>query len=131
MAGQRVAVLTDQTLLLAGITAMLRTQPDLQIKEIGSDASNLESEISAFNPAVIVVDCADEGLAGRRSLWSLIQKNPGMTVIAVTTEESEIQAYTQRRVVHARTEDLLGLIEASDLPDARGRQGGSAIRKGH
>lgn len=120
MARQRIAVLTNRNLLLTGITAILKEHSEFEILEIESTDADLGSRLSCLMPAVIIVDCADGGLAGRRSLWSLIQENPGITVVAVGSDQSKIEAYTQHHVVHGRAEDLLDLIKAGGLPDAKG-----------
>ncbi len=113
LGGKRVAVLTNGTLLMAGVVSILREQPALQIRSLASNDLALGQELATFRPDVVVVGDSDPALTTCCGLWSLMGQHPGTTVIALVSGESDIQAYTQHRVVGARTADLLDLIVAA------------------
>ena len=109
-------MLTNGTLLMAGAVSILREQPALRIRTLASNDLALDQELAAFRPDVVVVGSSDPALATGHGLWSLLGQHPETTVIALESGESDIQAYTQHRVVGARAADLLDLVVAGGSP---------------
>ena len=110
MRTKRVAVLVNGSLLMAGVVAMLCEREGLAITAIHSGDADRMGRLDALSPSVVVLDSGDTAFEGSDSIWSLAERHPEVTVIAVATDSDRIHAVAPRSVVGARSSDLFGLI---------------------
>lgn len=110
MGRKRVAVLTNRTLLMAGVGTMLTEQSGLEVNTISSDDEELMNKLSAFKPKVVVLDGEDTLLASRIPLEALLRSNSSPTVIALTLAGDDIRAFKHKRIMRGSAVDLLKII---------------------
>lgn len=114
MASKGVLVLTDETLLMDGVVAVLREHADLTISTISVGEPDLLHRISISSPMVVIMNDANSCPDGFPSAWHILQTSPRVTVIVVTQETSRIATYRQERVVGADVSNLLGIIAGAE-----------------
>ena len=107
---KRVAVLTNKTLLMAGVGRMLTEQSGLEVSTISTDDEELMSKLSAFKPKVVVLDSEDALLASRIPLEELLQRNPSPTVVALNLAQDDIRAFKHKRILRGSARDLLRIV---------------------
>lgn len=110
MASKGVLVLTDETLLMDGVVAVLREHADLTVSTISVREPDLLHRISISSPEVVIMNDANCCPEGFPSAWRVLQTIPRVTVIVVTRETSRIATYRQERVVGADVSNLLDII---------------------
>lgn len=95
---------------MAGVVSMLREQEGLTTIAIPSDSKDRMNHLAETRPSVVVIDSTDKAFSGADSIWSLAERHPGVTVIAVAADSDQIHAVAPQSVVGARASDLVGLI---------------------
>lgn len=89
---------------------MLREQEGLVTTAIPSDGIDRMARLDEARPSVVVIDSTDTAFDGKDAIWSLAERFPGVTVIAVASDSDQIHAIAPQSVIGARASDLVDLI---------------------
>ncbi len=94
----RVLVVDDHTLFRRGLTALLASDPGLDVVGDAADAGEAQRKAEALDPDVILLDNHLPGVTGVAALPALRAARPDMKVLMLTVSEDE--------------EDLAGALRA-------------------
>ncbi len=85
----RVLIVDDHALVRAGLQALLRAHPDIQI--VGQAASGVEAlrQVEELAPDIVLMDISMAGLDGIQATRKIQQMKTGCKIIALTMHEDE------------------------------------------
>lgn len=117
----RVLVVDDHTLFRRGLTALLASDPGLEVVGDAADAGEAQRKVEALRPDVILLDNHLPGVTGVAALPGLRAARPDAKVLMLTVSEDE--------------EDLAGALRAGAhgylLKTIDGDALSAAIRRAH
>ncbi|MBI2936425.1 MAG: response regulator transcription factor [Chloroflexi bacterium] len=108
MQAKKVVLLSNRSLLAAGVQRLLQGVDSLELSIVAARDSEALTKLRHLAPEVIVLDSGDPTL-GEGVVTSLLGQHPRARVIALNLDRTGIEVYSLHRVVHA---DLEGLLEA-------------------
>lgn len=114
----RLLVVDDHTLFRRGLTALLASQPHLQVAGEAADAGEALRRATELQPDVILLDHHLPGVNGVDALESLRQAAPGARVLMLTvSEDADTLSRALRNGAHGyllKTVDSDMLVQAID-----------------
>jgi DNA-binding NarL/FixJ family response regulator len=108
MKAKRVVLLSNRSLLAAGVQRMLEELEGLDLCVVSVGDPEAPGRVRAVAPSVIVVDSGDASL-GHGVITRMLEENPRAKVIALNLRRADMEVYKIKRVQHA---DLEGLVDA-------------------
>jgi DNA-binding NarL/FixJ family response regulator len=103
-----VVLLSNRSLLVAGIEQLLRRMDGVQLSVVEATGSCAIARLRTFKPEVIVFDSGDSS-HGDGVITRLLGQHPEASVVALGLDPAGIQIYTVHRVAET---NLNGLKEA-------------------
>lgn len=110
MANTQVVLLTNGSVLGAGIHRLLQEAAGLDVTVVEADDPGAENKVRQATPQVIVLDTGDSSL-GEGVITRLLSHHPKARVIALTLSHTGIEVYRMKRVSQADPGELLAAIQ--------------------
>ncbi len=108
MEAQRVVLLSNSSLLAAGVEKLLQDVEGLELSIVAMGDPEAMAKVSEFAPKAIVLDSGDPSM-GEGVITRILHEHPMATVVALDLSQSSIDVYGVKRVPQA---SLAGLLEA-------------------
>ncbi|MBI4301356.1 MAG: response regulator transcription factor [Chloroflexi bacterium] len=108
MCTKRVVLLSNHSLLAAGVQRLLQGVDSLELSIVAAKDPEAILKLRRLTPEVIVLDSSDPSL-GEGVIPRMLEENPHARVVALNLNRSDIEVYRVRHVLHT---DLNGLLEA-------------------
>jgi DNA-binding NarL/FixJ family response regulator len=118
MATTKVVLLTNGSVLAAGLHQLLDRLEGVDLSVIDLDDCTLSRKIGDADPDVIVLDTGDAA-AGRARVVQLLEQQPRARVVALNVHRSGIEVFRVNRVVRTDLEGLARVIEGAGRPRSR------------
>ena len=110
MPNTQVVLLTNGSVLGAGIHRLLQEAAGLDLVVVETNDPNAESKVRQAAPQVIVLDAGDSSI-GDGVITRLLSHHPKARVIALTLSHTGIEVYRMKRVSQADPGELLAAIQ--------------------
>lgn len=110
MPNTQVVLLTNGSVLGAGIHRLLQEAAGLDLVVVGADDPEAESKVTKAAPHVIVLDTGDSALRDG-AITRLLSHHPRARVIALALSHTGIEVYRMKRVSQADPGELLTAIQ--------------------
>lgn len=107
MTRKRVVLVSNRSVLTAGVQHLLEDMHGLEVSVVSSDAADLQRRIRDLSPQAIVLDA--EGAASQTMVTQMLEQQPEARVIVLGLQRKNIEVYSLQRVLHT---DVDGLMEA-------------------
>ena len=85
---------------------------DLQVVDINED--DVLSKVVSLKPATVIVDAMDKGTSQLLPLSQLLKVLPGVTVIRLDPQQTQVQVVTSEERMLGEVKDLIDVIEESE-----------------
>jgi DNA-binding NarL/FixJ family response regulator len=108
MRAKRVVLLSNRSLLAAGVQRLLECVDSLELSTVATGDPGAIPKLRQLAPEVIVLDSGDPSL-GEGAITRLLGQNPRVRVVALNLDRTGIEIYRMHHVVQT---DLDGLLEA-------------------
>lgn len=108
MRAKRVALMSNRSLLAAGVQRLLQGMGGLELAVVAADDPEVAHRLKKLAPEVIVLDSGDASI-GEGVITRMLGEHPKARVIALNLNRPGIEVYRVQRVLHT---DLDGLLEA-------------------
>ena len=105
MSPTRVAVVATHPLFGEGIARLLRLDSRLEVLRIDMQADDGGQQLKAFQPEVAVVEAAEDA-----AVWDALPGDCPRLYICVQMGGGTAQVYRERRVIHAKPEEIIEAI---------------------
>jgi two-component system, NarL family, response regulator NreC len=89
----RVLLADDHAVLRAGLTALLSTQPDIEVVGEAADGEQTINETLRLGPDLVLMDIAMPGVGGLEAARQLKRQNPQVKILVLTAHEEEEYLY--------------------------------------
>lgn len=109
---QRVVILSGHSLFAEGVASRLKKheqQLDLWIVDIAEE--NFLSRLVSLEPATVILDAMDSDTQARIKLSALLKALPGVSVIQLDPQQSQVQVVTSKEHKLSEVQDLIDLIQ--------------------
>lgn len=93
----RVLLADDHAVLRAGLTALLNTQPDIEVVGEAADGEETIRQSLRLSPDLVVMDITMPGVGGLEATQQLKYQNPKIKVLVLTAHEEEEYLYKMLR----------------------------------
>ncbi len=110
MGTNRLLLLNNQSVLAAGLLALLKGVENLEVVDVAADDPTVAEAIDGFKPDIILLD----GKYNSCFIALLLERNPAARIIPLTVDRSEIGIYRLDRMEVASFDDFLHAILTSD-----------------
>ncbi|MBI4202104.1 MAG: hypothetical protein HY532_03175 [Chloroflexi bacterium] len=107
MPTKRVVLVTNRSILVAGIQRLLEDVDTLELALVPHDVPDLQDRIQALDPRAIVLDA--QGLLDEAVITQMLERHPLARVVVLGVNRNDIEVYHMQRVLQT---DLAGLLEA-------------------
>ena len=114
----RVVLVSNRSVLVAGIQRLLEGTNSVELSVVQEDAPDLQRHIQILAPQAILLD--GEGVADQGMVTQMLEQQPAARVIVLGVQRKDIEVYSLRKVLHT---DLDGLLEAIHGKKATRRAG--------
>ncbi len=114
MSKRRVVLLSNRSVLAAGVESLLQVEEGIQLTVLATDAPDLETRLRQAAPQVVVVDTGDSVL-GARLLARVLEIRPQARVVALDLNQPGIPVYRRERVVATTLAGLLDAIHGTGI----------------
>ncbi|MBI2304300.1 MAG: hypothetical protein HYU86_06080 [Chloroflexi bacterium] len=114
MRTKRVVLLTNRSVLVAGVQRLLQGVSDLELTIMADGDPEAVTKLGALAPQVIVLDSGDTSL-GEGVITRMLTENPKSKVIALNLNRTGIEVYRVRRVQHTGFDGLLEAIRGKTI----------------
>ncbi|MBI4313139.1 MAG: hypothetical protein HY681_15390 [Chloroflexi bacterium] len=104
---KRVVLVSNRSVLAAGIQHLLEDMSGLEVSVVPADAADLQGRLQGLAPQAIVLD--GEDAATSAVITQMLEQQPGARVIVLGVQHSNIEVYSLKRVLHT---DVAALLEA-------------------
>ncbi len=112
MVRTRVVILSGYSLFAEGVASRLRRYLQLvEFKILDPRQPDAMAQIAAAQPAVVILDSADTGVAQFCSLSNLLLEFPKLRIICLDSQHEQIQVVTSVQHTMANVRDLVGVID--------------------
>ncbi len=109
MAKERVILLSNRSVLAAGVLRLLKAMDGLEVIAVADDDPEAERKVMHFAPHIIILDCDDEEME-QRAIPLLLRHNPGASIVSLNPRRSDAEVYRLERVAQPTIERLLEVI---------------------
>jgi DNA-binding NarL/FixJ family response regulator len=117
MPTKRIVLLSNRSVLVAGIRLLLESIEGLELAVVPGDDPEVRRRIHQLAPQAILLDC-ERGLPDHGLVTQMLEEHPKARVIVLGVNRQDIEVYSLRKVRHT---DLDGLLEAIGGRTAAGR----------
>ncbi len=109
----RVIVLSGQSLFAEGMAARLSQQLGHQrLMIINAREPEALQRVIAADPAVVILDAADQDIARLCPLSNLLNALPAVKIVRLHVQNDQIQVVTSHRRSAGQVQDLVALIQS-------------------
>lgn len=122
----RVVIADDHALFREGLRALLNAMPDIEVVGEATDGEASLTQVSALNPAVVLMDIHMPGVNGIEATRRLLDTHPGLGIIMVTMLEDDASVFAAMKA-GARGYVLKGAHHEDILLAIRAVAGGQAV----
>jgi DNA-binding NarL/FixJ family response regulator len=102
----RLLLLNNQSVLAAGMLALLRAVEDLEVTEVAADDPTAAEQSGRFKLDVILLD----GKHNPSFIAQLLERNPAFRIIPLNVDQTEIGIYRLDRLAVDSFDDFLDAI---------------------
>ena len=110
MRTRRVVLLSNHSVLAAGVQRVLQGVPGVELAVVAADDPQADAKVRRLAPAVLVLDAGDPFLA-EGHVTRVLEERPGVRVIALNFGRTGVEVYRVRRVVQTSLDGLLQAIQ--------------------
>ena len=107
MQPKRIVLLSNHSLLVAGVQKLLQDLKDLKVSIVAADAPEAAAKIKRLSPDAIILDSSDASM-GKGIVTQLLEEHPKARVIALNLNQTGIEIFRMKRILQT---DLDGLLE--------------------
>ncbi|GEM_PF-2272983 len=119
----RVAMLSNRSLLSAGVQRLLQGVDGLELTIVAADDPEAAAKLRELAPKVIVLDSGDASL-GEGVVTQMLEEHPRARVVTLNLNHAGIDVYRMRRVHQTNVDGLLEAIHGKrKQANNRGRLG--------
>ncbi len=108
MKPKQIVLLSNHSLLVAGVQKLLQDLNDLKVSIVAADAPEAAAKIKCLSPDAIILDSSDASM-GEGIVTRLLEEHPKARVIALNLNQTGIEIFRMKRILQT---DLEGLLEA-------------------
>ncbi|MBI4308103.1 MAG: hypothetical protein HY684_04790 [Chloroflexi bacterium] len=112
----RVVLLTNRSLLSAGVGRLLQAIQGVELVIVAGDDPDAGGKIRQVAPQVIILDSCDASL-GEEPILRILDQYPRAKVIALNLNHHGIDVYQMRRLKQANLDGLLAAIQGAATPN--------------
>ena len=127
MAKERVVLLSNHSLLAAGILSLLEGVDGLEVAVVSVDDPDASCKMRHFAPHVIVLD-GTGGSSARTAITQLLKQNPVARIVSLNLGHRDVEVFRMERLTVSSSEEFLAAIR-SQSPNERGK--GAELTQGH
>ncbi len=120
MRTKRVVLLSNHSLLAAGVQRLLQGVDSLDLSIVAAEDSEAISRLHQLTPDVIVLDSGDPSL-GEGVITHLLGQHPRAKVVAVNLGRRGIEVFRVHRVIETSLDGLLKAIGGKQLSGEESR----------
>lgn len=118
MPNKRVALLSNRSLLAAGVQRLLQSMDGLELTMVAADDPEAAAQMRRHAPHVIILDTGDASL-GPGAITRMLEEHPKARVIALNLDRTGIEVYQMKRVLQSNLDGLLEAIQGKGAPARR------------
>lgn len=85
----RILVADDHAIVRQGLKLLIDSQQDMQVVAEAADGNAALEQAEALKPDIVVMDISMPGMNGLTATRTLKQRQPGVTIVALTRHEDE------------------------------------------
>ncbi|MFQ5874115.1 MAG: hypothetical protein ACE5JL_09975 [Dehalococcoidia bacterium] len=116
MRAKRIVLLSNRSLLAAGVQRLLQDVDGLDLSIVAADQPEATAKIKQLDPHVIILDSGDTSL-GQRPIAQMLEEHPRAKVVALNLNRDGIDVYRVKRVLRTTLDGLLEAIQGKGVPD--------------
>ncbi|MBP7691915.1 MAG: response regulator transcription factor [Anaerolineales bacterium] len=122
----RLLIADDHALFRAGMRALLAAMPDIEVVGEATDGADTLAQVSALQPAVVLMDIHMPGMNGIEATRRLLADQPRVGIVMVTMLEDDASVFAAMKA-GARGYVLKGAHHDEVLLAIRAVAGGQAV----
>ncbi len=111
---KRVVLVSNRSVLAAGVQHLLEDMNDLEVSVVPSDAADLQRRIQDLSPQAIVLD--GEVAADHAVITQMLEQQPKARVIVLGVQRKNIEVYSLKKVMHTDVDGLMEAIQGKKSP---------------
>ena len=109
----RVVVLAHHSLFASGIASRFSERPDLfEIQSIDTGSSDALAQLRVANPAIVVVDAIDAGVAEKMPIGKLLEVLPEAKVVQLLCNSDEIRIFSSEQRQAHEIDELIAVMQS-------------------
>ena len=112
MGNERVMVLTNHSVLAAGLLSLLEGAEGLEVATVAMEAPEAACAMERFAPHVIVL-VNSNGLSGERTIGQLLDRHPTARIVCLNLNQTDIGVYRLERLTVSSVDEFLKAISDS------------------
>jgi hypothetical protein len=114
----RIVVLSGRTLFAEGIAASLQRNLEApEFRTMNTQQPEMIDHLVAYQPAVVILDAADEELRHRCPLDSLLGAMPALTILRLDPQHESLQVVTSRQRPIRSLSEVVRVITSLDTKE--------------
>ena len=111
----RVVILSGHSLFAEGVASRLKKHLDrLDLQVVDINEEDVLSKVVSLKPATVILDAMDSERNNPLPLSKLLKALPGVTVIRLDPQQTQVQVVTSEERMLGEVKDLIEVIEESE-----------------